>query len=61
MENLKKFIDYVNRAKKVFPNEKYIINFRMNVKVKIFRRFEKLKIANKVGKVDNGLYNRRYS
>lgn len=47
----KKFIDYVNRTKKVFPNEKYIINFRKNVKVKIFQRFEKQKIANKVEKV----------
>lgn len=37
----KKFIDYVNRARKVFFNEKYIINFGKNVKVKIFQRFEK--------------------
>lgn len=37
----KKFIDYVNRAKKVFPNEYYIVNFRKNIKLKVFERFEK--------------------
>lgn len=36
----KKFIDYVNRAKKVFRNEKYINNFQKNVKNKIFVRFQ---------------------
>lgn len=36
----KKFIDYVNRAKKVFRNEKYINNFQKNVKNKIFIRFQ---------------------
>lgn len=39
----RKFIDYVNRAKRVFKNEKYIINFRSDVKEKAFIRFEKEK------------------
>lgn len=39
----RKFIDYVNRAKKVFPNEYYIVNFRRNIKSKVFERFEKEK------------------
>ena len=39
----RKFIDYVNRAKKVFPNEYYIVNFRKNIKSKVFERFEKEK------------------
>lgn len=37
--NNRKFIDYVNRAKKVFPNEKYITGFKSNIKTKIFLRF----------------------
>lgn len=37
----RKFIDYVNRARKIFPNEKYIVNFRKNIKRKVFERFEK--------------------
>lgn len=37
----RKFIDYVLRAKKVYSNEKYIINFEKNVKNKIFIRFNK--------------------
>lgn len=37
----RKFIDYVNRAKKVFPNEKYIVSFRKNIKQKVFIRFNK--------------------
>ena len=37
----RKFFDYVNRAKKVFPNEYYIVNFRKNIKSKVFERFEK--------------------
>ena len=36
----RKFIDYVYRAKKVYKNEKYIINFSKKVKSKIFVRFE---------------------
>lgn len=39
----RKFIDYVNRAKRVFKNEKYIVNFRNEVKEKAFVRFEKEK------------------
>lgn len=39
----RKFIDYVNRAKRVFKNEKYIMNFRNEVKEKTFVRFEKEK------------------
>lgn len=39
----RKFIDYVNRAKRVFKNEKYIVNFRSSVKEKAFIRFEKEK------------------
>lgn len=42
----RKFIDYVNRAKKVFKNEKYIVNFRKNIKEKIFKRFEKKQKEN---------------
>ena len=37
----RKFIDYVNRAKRVFYNEKYITNFRQNIKKKVFVRFDK--------------------
>ena len=37
----RKFIDYVDRAIKVYPNEKYIVEFRNNVKSKIFDRFNK--------------------
>lgn len=37
----RKFIDYVNRASKVFSHEKYITGFRKKVKSKIFYRFEK--------------------
>ncbi|MFR5756084.1 MAG: reverse transcriptase domain-containing protein [Lachnospiraceae bacterium] len=36
----RKFIDYVKRAKRVFKNEKYIIQFEKNVKNKIFVRFQ---------------------
>lgn len=39
----RKFIDYANRAKRVFKNEKYIVNFRNEVKEKTFVRFEKEK------------------
>lgn len=37
----RKFIDYVNRATKVYPNEKYICGFKREVKEKIFNRFNK--------------------
>lgn len=37
----RKFIDYVNRAKRVFYNEKYITNFRQSIKKKVFVRFDK--------------------
>lgn len=37
----RKFIDYVNRSKKVFLGEKYIICFRKCVKNKVFERFAK--------------------
>ena len=37
----RKFIDYANRAKRVFKGEKYIINFRKNIKDKVFKRFDK--------------------
>lgn len=37
----RKFIDYANRAKRVFKDEKYIINFRKNIKNKVFKRFDK--------------------
>lgn len=37
-----KFITYVNRAKRVFPNEKYIISFKDMVKKRIFIRFNKI-------------------
>ena len=37
----RKFIDYVDRALKVYPNEKYIVEFRNTVKNKIFDRFNK--------------------
>ena len=36
----RKFIDYVKRAKRVFKNEKYIIQFEKSVKNKIFVRFQ---------------------
>lgn len=39
----RKFIDYANRAKRVFKDEKYIINFRKNIKDKVFKRFDKNK------------------
>ena len=39
----RKFIDYANRAKRVFKGEKYIINFRKNIKDKVFKRFDKNK------------------
>jgi len=39
----RRFIDYVNRAKKLFPNEFYIVNFRKSIKFKVFKRFEKEK------------------
>lgn len=38
----KRFIDYANRTKRAFKNEKYINNFRKNIKNKVFRRFEKI-------------------
>ncbi len=37
----RKFIDYANRAKRVFKGEKYITNFRKNIKNKVFKRFDK--------------------
>ena len=37
----RKFIDYVQRAKKVYPNEKYIVEFRKKTIEKVFSRFEK--------------------
>ena len=36
-----KFVTYVNRAKRVFPNEKYIVSFKDMVKKRIFIRFNK--------------------
>ena len=38
-ESLKKFIDYYYRARRVYKDEKYIVNFRKNVKNKIFVKF----------------------
>lgn len=35
----RKFIDYVNRACKVYPQEKYICGFKKRAKEKIFNRF----------------------
>lgn len=40
-QKARKFIDYVNRANRVFKGEKYISNFRKNIKNKVFRRFNK--------------------
>lgn len=40
-QKARKFIDYVNRANRVFKGEKYISNFRKNIKIKVFRRFNK--------------------
>lgn len=37
----RKFIDYANRAKRVFKGEKYIIDFSKNIKNKVFKRFDK--------------------
>ena len=37
----RKFIDYVQRAIKVYPNEKYIIDFKNRTIEKIFMRFQK--------------------
>lgn len=38
----RKFIDYVQRAKKVYPNEKYIVEFRKKSIEKAFNRFQKI-------------------
>ena len=38
----RKFIDYVQRAKRVYPNEKYIVGFKKNAEAKIFKRFNQI-------------------
>lgn len=41
----RKFINYADRAKKVFKGEKHIINFRKRIKEKVFQRFDKNNIV----------------
>lgn len=41
------FVSYVYHAKRVFPEEKYIVHFLDSVKVKMFERFEKNKRCRK--------------